>query len=465
MRFVLRPFGLGSEVLREQFIDTEDKSKHQVIIGRNIETGLDRALPNVQFVSRQHVILRLKSDRIYVDAVSRQDNLVYLNGEPCGRGEKEVRSGDEICLLGSLGYYNYRIAEDQSPPLKRSKTEHSTLEIPLSNALTATPSKLLPVNTSLNTTVDEVNSIKVPHPSSSSGSVASLSALPASPNKGMPPTHTPVVTEKIVLKEVPDYSRMRKLLNTLLQHYECEICFEPIACSYSLLPCGDTFCYSCIEDWSKSSRNQCPHCQGEFNLDSAFANKKMDSVVRDILQSTVQLEEEIQTNAGDAVANASFVDKAKQSLQSWDQRNDDGISARKQAIAAAAASAAAAEAAASRPPPPPGSILTHFRFTNPPAATAAAVVNGAVGARPVPVIELANSQNGRNNGGRGAGNANRNGLVVMDLTRNDTASSSSNSTITNTSNGRNAVVTAGNRASSSRGPINLVSNSFSYTAI
>lgn len=64
--------------------------------------------------------------------------------------------------------------------------------------------------------------------------------------------------------------------------FECPICLCSIALAHSIVPCGDTFCYSCIKDWSQKSSN-CPMCNSSFDAKLISHNRILDNMIRQVL--------------------------------------------------------------------------------------------------------------------------------------------------------------------------------------
>eukprot|EP01031_Cornospumella_fuschlensis_P031900 gene31900-38568_t len=103
----------------------------------------------------------------------------------------------------------------------------------------------------------------------------------------------------------------------LLRQYECPLCLEPMACAVSLLPCGDVFCFTCLDEYlTKHCKDHlCPCCQcASGSLADAVPVRLIDSAVRDILLNTGE-----QNHAQLAI---------------WEERVKTGIEARKKLMGA-----------------------------------------------------------------------------------------------------------------------------------
>jgi rubrerythrin len=305
MKYILKPFGNGANCLNTLEFEHENQS---LKLGRNSETGLDRPCEHIQHVSRSHVMMTYRHGKLFMDVISRQDDIVYVNGAVCERGEVELHTGDEISLLGSIQFFNYRVQT-----VETGSTQELDLR-PSKKQKTATDSsKPMTTATPAASTTSPEEEQKKPETTTSSSSSSSQ-------------------------------NHHHKLLEGLLRQYECEICFEVMACAYSLYPCGDCFCYVCIEDWSKNAKAtpNCPHCQGTFDLNSAIPNKKNDNAVREILKLDPE------------------------QLKQWEARVEEGLQRRKLFNETPrTTNVPPPQVNPAQPLPRGNTILSHFRFANP----------------------------------------------------------------------------------------------------
>jgi rubrerythrin len=305
MKYILKPFGNGANCLNTLEFEHENQS---LKLGRNSETGLDRPCEHIQHVSRSHVMMTYSHGKLFMDVISRQDDIVYVNGAVCERGEVELHTGDEISLLGSIQFFNYRVQT-----VETGSTQELDLR-PSKKQKTATDSsKPMTTATPAASTTSPEEEQKKPETTTSSSSSSSQ-------------------------------NHHHKLLEGLLRQYECEICFEVMACAYSLYPCGDCFCYVCIEDWSKNAKAtpNCPHCQGTFDLNSAIPNKKNDNAVREILKLDPE------------------------QLKHWEVRVEEGLQRRKLFNETPrTTNVPPPHVNPAQPLPRGNTILSHFRFANP----------------------------------------------------------------------------------------------------
>lgn len=347
MKVVLTPFGNGSSKLQRIELSSSGNFPANCVLGRNSATGLDQLCEHIQHVSRSHVMVKCREDRVFIDVVARQDHIVFLNGKACDRGEIEVHPGDELSLLGSLSYFNYKfefspshflsnehtqeMEENQLPPTKRQKLSSDA-------GNTAGQSISYVISSKEETFPSSRSSVPLPvvTPQPAPQPVIESNVAPVTP----PPSSSSSTSASVANPE-------KKIIEGLLRQYECEICYEVMACAFSLVPCGDCFCYSCIEDWASSSKKNCPHCNGEFDLKTSIPNKKIDNAIREVLKS----------------------DKEQSDL--WEKRVEEGLDRRKKSLMEKPANAAAATAigvldAANNQAQRGNSILSHFRFTNPP---------------------------------------------------------------------------------------------------
>jgi hypothetical protein len=60
---------------------------------------------------------------------------------------------------------------------------------------------------------------------------------------------------------------------------QCSICLDIIAYAHNFVPCGDSFCYSCIIKLVKTKTTKCPLCRVRFNRDILVHNKLLDNMI------------------------------------------------------------------------------------------------------------------------------------------------------------------------------------------
>ena len=269
----LRPFGLGANGLKIVSLDIPSPDQ-PIILGRNQITGLDvSTADNVQYISRTHAEISQSNGKLLIKAKSKQDGLVYRNGESIAMDTFiELVCGDKISLVGHKKHFNYELIKGEMSPAMIEACYLSSLAV-----LDARPSKRRKSDSFDKLTADvdlslhrasqasqntetalDLNSTGQPESASSSSSSSSSSS-----------------TSKIEVAAAPSYAKLEA-------HYECSICCDTMACCHSLSPCGDAFCYSCIADWAKKNKN-CPLCSVDFDLKAALPNRSMDSIIREVL--------------------------------------------------------------------------------------------------------------------------------------------------------------------------------------
>lgn len=266
MKYQLKPFGKGSDNLKPIEFSTHTATTY--ILGRNSATGLDRMCVNVQHVSRNHVIITVRDEKIFMHPVARQDNLVYYNGTVCERGEKEMKPDDVFSLLGSISHFNYKLvlidSDDdlaaEEPPSKKARVQNDD-----GNTVVTERTKKLDVVSLDQPTLDQP--------------IEDVAILSKTKGLHVLDTNNDTVT---ILPTAP-IDPMRDFIKQLLRQHECMICYDTTACTYSLSPCGDSFCFECIEEWSRKHSN-CPHCNQKFDIRTAIPCKAIDSSIRTILQ-------------------------------------------------------------------------------------------------------------------------------------------------------------------------------------
>ena len=303
MKYILQAYGKGAENLNSFNIDTSQN--YSIIIGRNLETGLDKACDHVQHVSRSHVAIHVRNNRVYMDAIARQDNIVFVNDVPCARGERELNVDDKISLLGTIGHFNYKLikSNESSTQSKKRKVDNSSV-IEL---------------------IDDEHNHKSKQPTRTYSQVISLMSSSSSDKGNTPTNNAPVQRTDILDRTFVSHQQSEsapaatnahaELIKGLLTQYECSICFDTMAGACNLSPCGDSFCFSCIEDWAKN-HNTCPLCSGNFQLKFVVPSKVIDNAVREILK-----------NENDQLAD-------------WEKRVEAGNNKRKEYLANAAAAPA-----------------------------------------------------------------------------------------------------------------------------
>jgi hypothetical protein len=285
MKYQLKPFGKGSDNLKTIEFSTRNATTY--ILGRNAATGLDRMCANVQHVSRNHVIITVRDGKIFMHPVARQDNLVYFNGALCERGEKEMKPEDTFSLLGSINHFNYKLVlidSDDDLVEEEPTAKKPRISVDDGNSvLTERTKELLVVsldnldgNTGIPTKTKELSSSGV-----ESGNVANV--------------NTTIMIDP-----------MHAFIKQLLRQHECMICYDTTACTYALSPCGDTFCFTCIEEWSRK-HNNCPHCNQKFDIKTAIPSKAIDSSIRTILQQDKSMLEAWECRVGEGLAKVKEV--------------------------------------------------------------------------------------------------------------------------------------------------------------
>ena len=269
----LRPFGLGANGLKIVSLDFPSPDQ-PIILGRNQITGLDvSTADNVQYISRTHAEISQSNGKLFIKAKSKQDGLVYRNGESIAMDTFiELMCGDKISLVGHKKHFNYELITGEMSPAMIEACYLSSLAV-----LDARPSKrrksdsfdklTADVDLSLHRASQASQNTETALDLNSSGQADSASSSSSSSSSSS--------TSKIEVAAAPSYAKLEA-------HYECSICCDTMACCHSLSPCGDAFCYSCIADWAKKNKN-CPLCSVDFDLKAALPNRSMDSIIREIL--------------------------------------------------------------------------------------------------------------------------------------------------------------------------------------
>ncbi len=308
VRYILKPIGSGKRYLKPFFIDTE--RNESFTLGRNIETGLDKVCPNSYHVSRNHVAIKIHDGVVYVDPIARQDNVVTLDGLACPRGEQMLPVNSTLSMLGSISWFNYTLVlEDQFYLDDISEPETATVVgakrpvVDLADDAEEGPTgkKIKPPQR-----VDSIDMTK------QNDRIEEIVVLDGSDAKGSSSQENKTTGVN---------------MENLLRQYECEICYDTLASVCTLIPCGDCFCFTCIQGWS-AKKNICPHCQQPFDLNMTVPNKIMDNAIREIVKTDAE------------------------ALKKWEDRVDEGNQARKLFSAPAAAPVAPKSSLMTLPTPP-----------------------------------------------------------------------------------------------------------------
>jgi hypothetical protein len=291
---------------------------------------------NIQYVSRNHAQIALNENVLTMQAIARQDEIIYLNNEPCNRDTKILHPGDTISLIGSLKYFNFRVEIDSSNVSKTAQTSKKRkpeeiieirddhIEKKKSKPTTNGDSSIF-TNASASEVeiVSLLSSSSSNHNNNNNGGVVSLKGAKSSNpfTNAFPPATTPTVEEIILLDDTSSTTtghaessssnnnnnnnqesntpKMKEVVQNLLRQYECSICYETMACAIAIIPCGDTFCFPCIYEWSIKHKT-CPSCQGLLDLKVSIPNRISDNAVHEILKNeTIELQTwETRTNEG-----------------------------------------------------------------------------------------------------------------------------------------------------------------------
>ena len=285
----LKPYGLGSKDLRMVNIDFNQCST-PIVLGRNSLTGLEISTINhVQAVSRAHAEVTMISGKLYISAKSMQDELVCRNGSPIPRDIPcQICCGDKICLVGPMQLFNYEVMDGtiSAEDIGRSYESSWSSEVK-PGATPPISKKRKSVLQGLANTLNSSKPLNVPKPPTSSNDASSSSSSIA-PIANNIPAILPETAAK------------------LESHYECSICFCPMACCHSIIPCGHSFCYSCIADWA-SKHKTCPFCLGPFLLHNSLHIIAIEGMIREILTT----------------------DPNPDSLSSWEERTQEGLDLKK----------------------------------------------------------------------------------------------------------------------------------------
>ena len=238
-------------------------------LGRNSLTTNSSASEDAYHVSqlsRYHAELTVNNQVLYIKYVGRCEGLLTKNGEKVMNEMVPLSIGDEISLLGTINYFNYKVKNVR----KRPHDDNTTTE----------NSK---VTSSI--IIDLESPTPAPAPSSSANDVISLDSSTSTVSTEV--VAAPVAVTATSSSTAPvDAAAVAEASSKAIQgHMECMICFELIAFAHNISPCGDSFCYECITSWS-ARKQTCPSCQAPFQISAAVPNRLLDNIIREVLERT-----------------------------------------------------------------------------------------------------------------------------------------------------------------------------------
>lgn len=252
-------------------------------------------------------------DRLSLKATARQDNVVYLNGNPCCKNHiMHITHNDSISFLGLLSYYNYKISHILVDDFSNASCRiiQANVSVPLSDktgpisSLQTMPSSGLHTDTEKQTSSSGEEKMNTTGSSQSDGPIDEVAPVERVANSGSFKTSTSSNSAKPA-------SSSSCIRSNLLRQFECSICYDTLACAVCLSPCGDNFCYVCIADWY-SKNSQCPICQSPFRLSRVVPNRLTESIIREVLS-----------------LNDSSSSSSEDDLRQWEARVQLGVQRRK----------------------------------------------------------------------------------------------------------------------------------------
>lgn len=227
--FCLRPVGLGCERLRQLTIPIQ--RSEAACKSNELAIGRTAVLAGDyhDFISRQHILVKTENGKLYICSRA-QPGCVHVNGSAIAIGvAAEIFEGDVISLLGPKKYFNFEISiidHVLTPPAKKRAS-------------------------------DKRNDVAVKKRRSVGSESNSVSMMES---------------------------------DSVKSTAECSICLELMALSYSVVPCGHSFCYVCITDWMKQNK-KCPTCS------TPVANSIPCRMLDDIIRATVVTKNSIDVTA------------------------------------------------------------------------------------------------------------------------------------------------------------------------
>ena len=344
MSFYLEPVGLASEHLNQ--IDIDTSSNNSIILGRNPATVKPSSydIKYIEYVSRKQAELVIINSSIYIKPLTLSDGGVSVNGVPCAYNNLNPLSvGDTFSLLGSHGYFNFKLRSQKKRKVDSSSSPGSVAQRspnPNPHSSNAAVVKEPTQSSSQSNSQSVVYVGKSPHRSTRSktseniefvgtGTTSSSSSALA----GLKPSSQITESAPPAVHSVPKIE----------QHLECAICFNHIALAHTINPCGCVFCFECITSWS-SRKNTCPNCISEFQTGTMSPNRVIDNIIRDLLES----------QAGSSADGA-------RALQEWEERVSQGKALKKMLLEdKAGASSSSSAVSGVKPPTVPATANTMF---------------------------------------------------------------------------------------------------------
>jgi len=297
-------------------------------------------------------------DRLSLKATARQDNVVYLNGNPCCKNHiMHITHNDSISFLGLLSYYNYKIShilvDDFSNATCRIIQANVSDKVGSISALQTLPSSGLHTDTEKHTSSNDEEKMNTTGSSQSDGPIDEVAPVErVANNTGSLKTSTSSSSSSSCIR------------SNLLRQFECSICYDTLACAVCLSPCGDNFCYVCIADWY-SKNSQCPICQSPFRLSRVVPNRLTESIIREVL------------SLNDSSSSGS---SSEEDLRQWEMRVQHGVQRRKlskgveKGVVVERASIATASAPIAIAPIDLASVMPTARSIRPPSAAMEALL-------------------------------------------------------------------------------------------
>ncbi len=272
------PFGNGAKYLKTIKINRLHGGNQTIILGRNVETGLNKSSPNVLYVSRSHVAIKVKGDgKVYLTVIARQERVVSLNDRVLPeRMEVEIPIGSRFSLLGSIQWFNYVLmTATQYTELKASLSNNTYQQEEVSSFYAMEGESSIKRKRDESFTGEQV----VERDEGSTGEEVAIKK-PKIPHVVSSPV--PVMAS---IQSGND-TLPKNVIHGLFHQFDCPICYDTMASVCTLGPCGCNFCYHCIETWYCAKRkNTCPCCNQKFELSKSVSNKRMDTVIRDFMKA------------------------------------------------------------------------------------------------------------------------------------------------------------------------------------
>jgi hypothetical protein len=244
-KYELVPYGSGKdELCRIILVPGEE-----IFLGRNEVTLKMLNGPNAPYLSRRHVSIMTGEDSVNLTVLSRNNEMVSVNGSLMKCGDTcQLQPMDKCTLFTKASYYHFILK-----PLE-----------------------------SIDDNISE-------NPNSQ----------PSSKRQKLMNDLTPSINHQSVDQVAPSKESHEALSAALLSITDCSICLLPMALAHTIVPCGHNFCFVCLNDWMEK-HSLCPICQ--LGIDAVTPSHMTSNIISEILKSSPEDFKDWQERESDGIA-------------------------------------------------------------------------------------------------------------------------------------------------------------------